>query len=54
VDSSDVQWEFTCDMRDGGHGYVDGELFYEYGEFKVYKAKSANEILQSLRSFKDD
>ena len=35
MDSSAVQWEFTCDRRDGGQAFVDGELFYEGGEFKV-------------------
>jgi aminopeptidase len=33
--TSAVHWDFICDMRDGGQAFVDGELFYEGGEFKV-------------------
>lgn len=32
---SAIHWDMICDMRDGGQIQVDGELFYENGEFKV-------------------
>ncbi len=32
---SGIHWDMICDMRDGGQIFVDGELFYESGEFKV-------------------
>ena len=32
---SAVHWDMICDMRSGGEIYVDGELFYQNGEFKV-------------------
>ncbi len=32
---SAIHWDMICDMRDGGQIFVDGELFYESGEFKV-------------------
>ena len=32
---SAIHWDMLCDMRDGGQIFVDGELFYESGEFKV-------------------
>ncbi len=32
---SAVHWDMICDMRDGGQILVDGELFYDSGEFKV-------------------
>ena len=32
---SGVHWDMICDMRDGGQIFVDDELFYDSGEFKV-------------------
>jgi aminopeptidase len=32
---SGIHWDMICDMRDGGQIIVDGELFYESGEFTV-------------------
>jgi aminopeptidase len=32
---SAIHWDMICDMRDGGQIHVDGELFYDSGEFKV-------------------
>jgi aminopeptidase len=32
---SGLHWDMICDMRDGGEIWVDGELFYHNGEFKV-------------------
>ncbi len=32
---SAIHWDMLCDMRDGGQIFVDGELFYESGEFKI-------------------
>jgi len=32
---SGLHWDMICDMRDGGQIWVDGELFYENGHFKV-------------------
>ena len=32
---SALHWDMICDMRDGGQIWVDGELFYENGHFKV-------------------
>jgi aminopeptidase len=32
---SAIHWDMLCDMRDGGKITVDGELFYESGEFKI-------------------
>jgi aminopeptidase len=32
---SGLHWDMICDMRDGGQIFVDGELFYESGDFKV-------------------
>jgi len=32
---SAIHWDMICDMRDGGQVFVDGELFYESGDFKV-------------------
>ncbi len=32
---SAVHWDFICDMRDDSEIWVDGELFYKNGEFKV-------------------
>ena len=35
VNKSTIHWDMICDMRDGGQIFVDDELFYESGEFKV-------------------
>ncbi len=32
---SAIHWDMICEMRDGGQILVDGELFYESGEFKI-------------------
>ena len=32
---SAIHWDMICDMRDGGEILVDGDLFYESGEFKI-------------------
>jgi len=32
---SPIHWDMLCDMRDGGQIIVDGELFYEGGEFRI-------------------
>ncbi|MGD8758811.1 MAG: aminopeptidase [Anaerolineales bacterium] len=32
---SSIHWDMICDMRDGGQIFVDGDLFYESGEFKI-------------------
>jgi aminopeptidase len=32
---SGIHWDMLSDMRDGGQIIVDGELFYDSGEFKV-------------------
>ena len=32
---SAIHWDMICDMRDGGQVFVDDELFYESGEFKI-------------------
>ncbi len=32
---SALHWDMICDMRDGGEVWVDGELFYQNGQFKV-------------------
>jgi aminopeptidase len=32
---SAVHWDMICDMRDGGRAWVDGELFYDSGQFTV-------------------
>jgi aminopeptidase len=32
---SAIHWDILCDMRDGGQILVDGELFYESGQFQV-------------------
>lgn len=32
---SSIHWDMICDMRDGGQIYVDEELFYNSGEFKL-------------------
>jgi aminopeptidase len=33
VNNSAIHWDMLCDMRDGGQIFVDGELFYDSGEF---------------------
>ncbi len=35
VNKSGIHWDMICDMRDGGQIFVDGDLFYESGEFKI-------------------
>jgi aminopeptidase len=35
VNKSSVHWDMLCDMRTGGQIFVDGELFYDSGEFKI-------------------
>ena len=32
---SAIHWDMICDMREGGRITVDGELFYENGEFVI-------------------
>jgi len=32
---SAIHWDMICDMRNGGQVFVDGELFYESGEFMI-------------------
>jgi len=32
---SAIHWDMLCDMRDGGQIFVDGELFYDSGEFRI-------------------
>ena len=32
---SAVHWDMICDMRDGGKIWVDGEMFYDSGEFVI-------------------
>ena len=32
---SAIHWDMICDMREGGQIHVDGELFYDSGEFKI-------------------
>lgn len=32
---SAIHWDMICDMRDGGQIFVDGELFYQSGEFQI-------------------
>ena len=32
---SAIHWDMICDMRDGGQIFVDGELFYDSGVFKL-------------------
>ncbi|HSG18691.1 MAG TPA: aminopeptidase [Anaerolineae bacterium] len=32
---SSLHWDMICEMRDGGQIWVDDELFYDSGEFKV-------------------
>ena len=32
---SAIHWDMICDMRDGGQIHVDGDLFYDSGEFKI-------------------
>lgn len=35
VNQSSIHWDMICDMRDGGEILVDGERFYQNGEFLV-------------------
>ena len=32
---SAIHWDMICDMRDGGEILIDGNLFYDSGEFKI-------------------
>lgn len=32
---SSIHWDMICDMRQGGQVFVDGELFYDSGDFKI-------------------
>jgi aminopeptidase len=32
---SAIHWDFICDLREGGQVFVDGELFFDSGEFKI-------------------
>jgi aminopeptidase len=32
---SAIHWDMICDMRDGGQIFVDGELFYDSGQFMI-------------------
>jgi aminopeptidase len=32
---SAIHWDMICDMRDGGKILIDGDLFYDSGEFKI-------------------
>jgi aminopeptidase len=34
---SAIHWDMICEMRDGGQILVDGDLFYESGEFMIWK-----------------
>ncbi len=33
--TSAIHWDMLCDMKDGGKIVIDGELFYDSGEFKI-------------------
>ena len=35
VNKSAIHMDMICDMRDGGQIHVDGELFYDSGDFKI-------------------
>lgn len=35
VNESAIHWDMICDMREGGQILVDGDLFYESGDFKI-------------------
>ena len=35
LNQSAIHWDMICDMRDGGQILVDGELFYDSGQFTV-------------------
>jgi len=35
VNESMVHWDMICDMRDGGEIFVDGEAFYQDGQFLI-------------------
>lgn len=34
---SAIHWDMICEMRNGGQIFVDGDLFYESGEFMIWK-----------------
>lgn len=35
LNKSAIHWDMICDMRDGGQIFIDNQLFYESGEFKI-------------------
>ncbi len=35
LNESAIHWDLLCDMHQGGQIWIDGELFYESGEFKA-------------------
>jgi len=35
VNRSGIHWDIVCDLTDGGKIWVDGELFYDSGEFMI-------------------
>jgi len=35
TNESAIHWDMICDMRDGGEIWVDGDLFYQEGQFTV-------------------
>lgn len=35
VNKSAIHWDMLCEMRNGGQIIIDGELFYDSGEFLV-------------------
>jgi aminopeptidase len=35
LNQSAIHWDMICDMRDGGQILVDGELFYDSGDFVI-------------------
>lgn len=43
VNNSTIHWDMLCDMRYYGKMYVDGELFYENGQFKEDVLKEKGE-----------
>ena len=32
---SAIHWDMICDMLEGGQILVDGEIFYDSGDFKI-------------------
>lgn len=35
LNKSSIHWDFICDMKQGSHILVDGELFYKNGQFQI-------------------